>query len=353
MNALRRIGPLVLLALGVALAAAAGSHAAQPPVLHTAGTVSLLAADGSRVAVATTGIKGKCDQIVVWDTRAATTYTAGTNCAGNGGSLPEWVARVALAGTTVAWVERTAGNREDLTLNVASPAWKAPKLAAYLENGNGASGLVEGDYIGGLYGAGTLIAYDTWHVCTLEPPGANDPYGIDEPCTGTHAPVAKRSHSVDLQRVWRLAGASKKAVTSGAGTFPVVAVDATRIAVRTPSGAVELLSPDGSPLDSFPVLPGTLSGAALDRTQLAVIQNGELRVYPNETVRPVPAKATLCGFTGTLAAYRSGSSVTVVRLGDGKTEHVAASLCALTRAGLFTASGHSIAFLPTAGLLRN
>lgn len=152
----------------------------------------------------TTGIKKQCDRVVVWDEAAGTgkgsfvAYKAGTNCPGSE-SLPEHIREIALAGTRVARIERTAGHREYLELKVASLGTAKPASADDRENGSGASGLVEGDYLGNLRGDGELLAYNTWHVCTLLPPGYADEYDIAEPCEGEQPPVSEVEHSIDEQ----------------------------------------------------------------------------------------------------------------------------------------------------------
>lgn len=314
----------LLAVAAAALTAGSAGGAPGPLTFGTRGVIERIAADGQRVALATDKIKGSCDRIVVWNVAAKSfvAYKAGTNCSGDETSLPQYVKEVALAGTRAAWVERTGGNREELILMVGLPGKAKPAYADYQENGNGASGLPQGDYLGNVHADGDLLAYNTWHVCNLLPPGFED--DLAEPCTGTQPPVTEPRYGLDKQKLLRLDGTKSKAVKAGADTYAVVAVDAGRIAAQAASGKVTLFTDAGAVLKKIAVPAGTFAGTALQGNQLVTLRNGSIEVYDTGTgalakTIPLPAgKAVLRDVDGGLAVYVKGLEVHVVRLSDGK-----------------------------------
>ncbi len=112
-------------------------------------------------------------RILVWNAAAKSfvAYKAGTHCPGadvpSGG---EWLGEIALAGTRVLWIEGSWGNNEYLTLRTVTPGKKVANVAE-AENGSGAGEEPSGDYLGHLYGDGSLLVFNTWSVCMALPPG--------------------------------------------------------------------------------------------------------------------------------------------------------------------------------------
>jgi hypothetical protein len=148
-----------------------GDAAAAPQpkaLLGTKGNVVRIAADGSRVALITTAVPKSCDRIVLWNaqTRAVATWQTGIDCAGGAISGGQTVTEVAVAGQRVAWVEEAAGNLEDLQLRTAVPGGK-PKEVDFAENGNGDEEAPDGEYLGNVFGQGSLLVYNTWSLCAL------------------------------------------------------------------------------------------------------------------------------------------------------------------------------------------
>src|SRR5581483_7510259 len=161
------------------------------------------------------------------------TWDAHVGCPGGatsgGAALPE----VTLAGTRVAWVESVAGNNRDLVLWTATPGRK-PVQAAFAENGMGASEQPDGDYLGNVFGHGSLLVYDTWRVCAVIPPGVEDDVAI--PCPQQPAPPpATEAHVPTRETLWRL-GARPVALRMKPDVLRVVGVDGGRIATLQPSG---------------------------------------------------------------------------------------------------------------------
>ncbi len=283
-----------------------------------------MAADGPRVALATDGIAKSCDRVVVWNTtaRSFSAFKAGTHCPGAETSGGQELQEIALADRRVAWLERAAGNLEDLTLRTAGLGGPRISTVEVAENGNGAQGSPDGGYVGNVFGDGDLIAYNTWRVCTVLPPGA-----VDETaklCEGPQPAVSEETHAVAAQRLWKLVRGKKSPIGKGPQSYPVVAVDAGRIAVRQESGTMILLSSSGAVLRRIATSRGAVRGAALQGNDLVVLRSGGIDVYDARSgtlarTIPLPAgKALLRDVHSGLAVYVEGLVVHVVRLADGK-----------------------------------
>src|SRR5205823_2456508 len=105
------------------------------------------------------------------------------------------------------------------------------------ENQAGAEGGVDGDWVGNLYGDGSLLVFDTWRECSVARPEGSPP-----------CPAGTISGDVvySQPKLWRLAPA-KTLVRAGASAYAVVAVDAGSIAVHDEfGGTVSLVSATGA-----------------------------------------------------------------------------------------------------------
>src|SRR6266542_34217 len=114
-SAVRALAVVSLLTAFVA-SASAGAAGSKTIAFGTRGAINHIAANGTRVAMVTTGIPKQCDRVVVWN-RAARTFNAfktRVGCAGGETSGGQGLREVAIVGTRVAWFERAAGNKEDL-----------------------------------------------------------------------------------------------------------------------------------------------------------------------------------------------------------------------------------------------
>jgi hypothetical protein len=330
----------VLVTLGVAgsLSASASTSSAKNVVLRTKGHVVQIAADGLRVAVATTTTKeNTCDRIVVWSPtrRALAWFKTSANCESGGiGDVPE----IALAGKRVAWLEAGGGN--SLELGLASRVLGAKKTTgiASAYNSYGAEGAPDGDWIGNLAGHGDLLVYNRWSLCTALPATVTNPddYGdhCDQPASGS-----REDYIFSSQKLVKAVGTKRVVIASAPDletarlktvwplispqSLAVVSVDAGRIATQDPSGAVTVYSPKGAVLAQIAVPSGSFAGTALQGSQLATLRNNKLEVYRVssgtlvETI-PVPTGSVLRDLQNGLAVYVSKRKVHVLRLSDKK-----------------------------------
>src|SRR5207245_726385 len=110
--------------------------------------------DGARVAIAVRN-PGGCDRAVVWTApgTASQAYVSKTSCAG---AVFHGITEIALAGNRVEWLATTGGNLQDMILEAATLGRPNIAQVAFAENQGGAEGGVDGDWIGHLYGDGTL-----------------------------------------------------------------------------------------------------------------------------------------------------------------------------------------------------
>jgi hypothetical protein len=316
-------GLLAVLALVFLLIPTGSGAKSAAPLIGTRGSILSIAADGSRVAIATTGINQSCDRIVVWSPPgpAFATFKTGVHCGGepSGG---ENLGQVALADTRVAWIEMSAGNNQYLNLETATLQNHKTREAAYAVNGNGAGGNPDGQYLGNLYGDGSLLAYNTWDVCAILPPGAVD--DLADPCTGKLPRVTREEHVSSKEQIWGLVSGKRSKLHAGSDGFRIVAVDGGRIAAQRDSGAVTIFSGSGAALKTIAVPRGKFRGTAMQGKQLVTLRNGKLEVYDPgsgtfvKTIRVSGRSPVLRDVHGGIAVYVSGADVHSVRLSDGK-----------------------------------
>jgi hypothetical protein len=367
----REIAPLFVVVLSAALFAPAAG-AASPVLFGTHGTVQRIAGDGNRVALETT-TPGGCDRVVVWNeaTKAYSSWATDLNCPGGGTSGGQSVTELALAATTAGWIEESAGDTiEDLTLATATVGHAKPNLSVLshvYENGTPNSDPT-GDWLGNLFGSGTLLAFNTWHVCEELPTGT-----VDEGEMSYCSTPSPTSQIVDVTQNPLLQtdiGGAVKTVASGPTSTTIVAVNGGRIAVQQSNGSVLLYSSTGALLNTISVTAGASAGTALSGTQLVTLGNGTLDVYDTASgtlTKSIPItapKPTLRGASGGIAVYVSGTALHLVRLSDGKdvTIHPSGSApvdAQITTSGLFysynvptnhTAPGR-VAFVSTANVV--
>ena len=323
---------LALTALVVAgsLSASASPSPAKNVVLRTKGYVVQIAADGSRVAVATGFAKNnRCDRVVVWNPikRANTQIITRVNCESGGvNDIPE----VALAGKRVAWIEAQGGNYLELNLRSRVLGQEKTEAIGSASNGNGAAESPDGSYLENVLGDGALLAFNSWSVCTAYPAGSDvDPSEpqCDFPASGT-----KTALHFSAQKLLRVInGKGVKIVSapdidaSGLRTMSlmVVAVDAGRFATQQPSGSVTIYSATGSVSKEIAVPTGKFSGFALQGSQLATVRDGKLELYDADSgtlVKTIPlaAGSVLHDLQNGLVVYLDGRKIRVLRLSDGK-----------------------------------
>jgi Tol biopolymer transport system component len=330
------------------------SHSAFRP--QGGGTITSLAADGDRAAMVI-DFPG-CASVEVWDAKRGRAYQLKRPCGQYGGSggSQEGTSGVALAGTRAAWVHQDGGNTVETYVDTATLASRNPiSLASGGADLGGA-----GTFAGAVFGDGSLLAFTEGPRC--DPDGAVNGRPEDQ------CPAGKPRYSVVTASLWRVGGTGRcpdqtpafsgctRVALAPAGDLTVVAVDSGRIAVRTDTG-VRLLTEQGTVLRNFAVTART---AALSGGRLAVRTQSAIEIYDTETGAlssrlTVAGGVTLEDLEGDLLVTGSRGTVTVRRLGDGRTTTFSPGGTAraqLEQPGLFVAGPRRVTFTPLSGLLR-
>jgi TolB protein len=320
------------------------------------GTITSLAADGDRVAMVI-DFPG-CAGVEVWDAKRGRVARLKRPCGQYGGSggSQEDTNGVALAGTRAAWVHQDGGNTVETYVDTATLARHNPVSLA----SGGADEGGAGTFAGAVFGDGALLAFTEGKRC--DPDGAVNGRPEDQ------CPAGKRRYSVVSASVWRVGGNGRcpyqtppssgctRVAFAPAGDLTVLAVDAGRIAVRTDT-EVRLLTEQGTVLRDFAV---TARAAALSGNRLAVRTESAIEIYDTETGVLSSRIAAAGGVTlddleGDLLVTGSRDTVTVRRLGDGRTTTFrlgGTALAQLERPGLFAAGPQRVTFTPMSELLR-
>ena len=376
---------VILLAVGSLPAAAAAPSNGAIRTLRTAQPVRYIAADGSRIAVATTTDKqGICDRIVVWSPRKRSTMSFKTGVCNDVSTIDD-IWGLALAGKTASWLEAGGGNWIELGVFSHTLGSKKTKLvspsASYSLSAYESDEYGPYSFVGNVFGAGNLLVFNSWTAC-MEVPVGWDGATCPQSAPGS-GPVMLYSN----QKLLKVVNGKDVEVASApntqiAVTGPVsvegpsvavavapaiVAVDAKRIAAQNPDGSVTIYSAKGAVLKSIPVHPGTFSGFALQGSQLVTIRNDKLELYSVSSGKlvkaiKVPDGSLLGGLEKGLVTYVD-YRIHVLRLSDRKdvtfsslrSDFVDARIDA---AGLFYAyntSGHApgrVVFVPYAKVLK-
>jgi hypothetical protein len=292
----------------------AGGQAAH--VLSVSGTVTAIAADGSRVAIAVRNPSG-CDRAVVWTApgAASQTYVSKTSCAG---AVFHGIVEIAIAGNRVEWVATTGGNLQDMVLEAATLGKPKISQGAFAENDAGAEEGVDGDWIGRLFGDGTLLVYNSWHECALTRPEGSAP--CDQGLISGGTVYTK-------QTLWKLVGLTKARIRSGDDAFEAVAVDGGRVALQSiRDGSVIVVDSHGHRLTSAAITAGTSAGTAMQGTQVVTLRGTNIQVWDassghlNGSV-PLPVGSgapVLEDVQNGIAVYLRGRAVRAIRLADSK-----------------------------------
>src|SRR5437763_817376 len=206
-----------LIAVSLAGAAQSFGQALRPDAVFTiSGRVLLLAADGNSAAV-TTEVKRACARrIVVWTApeRRSTSVKPGIlGCSGDG------ISRLAVGGGRVAWIEQGGGNNLEMSLMTASLGGRTMKQLEFVTNGDRAGADPAGDWVGQLFGAGSLLAYNSWTQVCDKP--------ADQEC-GEKDPRLRLTN----QKLVRIASGRRVVVTRGTDAYPLTAVGGGRHARR-------------------------------------------------------------------------------------------------------------------------
>ena len=264
----------------------------QGKTLQTASAIAMLAADGSRVAV-TYPVGDSCMEI--WDVPTGSLSRI-PGCADP--------LELTLGGSRVSWLTYEQGISLYLTLHTATAQRPRPAGAYRLaadEGGKGQAGM------GDLRAQGSLVVFDTW----AQQGGACAVLGCfrENKTRGT---------------LYRLVGYRALPIRHEQVGLTALAVDHGRIAVRRSDGPLELLNANGRLLHRIPFAPGAAKEAALSGPHLVVAARSAMLVYSASSGRllhhwRLPADSALAGTAGGIAASKSGRTIHLVRLSDGRT----------------------------------
>jgi hypothetical protein len=295
--------------MALLVSAAGAGSASGERTLRTATDVTALAAEGSRAAVAT-ACGPRVFELVAWSPvrRSVVSTAPGRERRCYGASTGEGVSALAIAGGRVAWVHFAGGNSREswlLTATVGRPRSTARLTGVKIYNtGDGV-----GEWVGNLYGDGSLLVFNTWSVCESSPENNSCLEGTPP---GFH---------IFNENIWRIVGRRKRLVLASPDEATVLSVAAGRILVKRADGSLELLRPDGRVVRAFSFGPKQVHGAVLDASELVVLERSRWRVYDpvsgeqRKTLR-APAGAIPADVERGLLVYIVGRTVHVLRLAD-------------------------------------
>ncbi len=266
------------------------------------GRIESLAMDGSRVAYDVAGEYGTrhpCNEVYVWNLeRRTTTRVSGRQtCDADNTSTGAGVRELALAGGRAAWIVNQGGNSESGDHLYVTPVARPHErvLATAFRTGD-VSGILTGNWLGGLVGAGTFLGVDHW---------ATDSSG-----------------SVSSARLQRIGGRLSD-LAQGTGTMLAKSTDGKLVAVLRVDGTVGVYSTRGTLLRT--VTPAKdATEVAIRGDYLAVLTTGDtLEVYNSHSGRRlrtwrVAHKASgldiSSGFATYAAPFPSGGYARVVHI---------------------------------------
>jgi len=299
-----RRGSAALAALAALIAGVTLAHArshvglARPVVLHVAGQVSDLSADGARVAFHLR--TGRCQTVWMWKPGLGLASMR-PDCGHN-----VLVQNLTLAGSRALWVDYDTGNHVYCLLMTATLARPKPTELPECDPTD------QDRELHGLAGDGSLLAFNSWYDC--DAPGATCIPG----------------HTVYDVEVWRVFSGRLKKIASG--QWPVMSVDAGRILI--PNGTLALFDANGKELwmtpssHNFTWVQGKLQGSRLvalgHGTAPCCIRSYFLAAHDSKTGRQtgdskrVSAKASLRDFQDGIALYLLAGVGHAVRMSDGR-----------------------------------
>jgi Tol biopolymer transport system component len=314
--------------------------------------ISELAADGGLVAVVVEAKPRICAGIEAWEPARRRFARLALESCGDNGALYQPAHGLAVAGRHVAWLGVGGGMTLETRIVTTTPDRPNPvALAEELADEGGF-----GDTVGEPVGHDGLLGFTVSHRCDEHPSG-----GPPGDC-----PPGRKGGDVVEATVWRLGGGTPcagryaprlcTAVARADGRLTVLAVDAGRVAART-DGGVRLLSVAGKALRDLPV---AATAAALSGGRLALRVTDAVEIYDAGTGQrtdriPLAKAATLEDLEGDILVTASADTVTLRRLGDGRTLTLRTdgrAKAALERPGLYLAGAHRVAFTPMRDILR-
>jgi hypothetical protein len=236
-------------------------RAVPPPtqVRRLSGAVQLLAADGDRVALATSELVGdNLDfRIEVWTPGS---YPALIEEGKTSAFVNDYWQDLALAGSRVAWVYTYVGNGLEESPQTASIGSKrvTDLPGSYYNSAGGDPG---GTYVGNLYGAGNLIVLNTWSHCNEF--DAN--FQRDPACH--HG----ASEWVSNGKLLALTGTGFRVLARGDEALWASDVDHGRIVVREDNGSVRVIGAGARGGEPYAFGEGPTFGARASRDLLVVL----------------------------------------------------------------------------------
>jgi len=339
-SALAPVGLIAVFLIGAARAAdqqvaqAGAARARADAVLSIPGRVTMLAADGNRAAV-TTKVKRACARrIVVWSApgrRSASIKPGILGCSWDG------ITQLAVGDGRVGWIEEGGGNNLEMTVMNARLGGGAAKQIEYETNGDRAGGDPTGDWVGQIFGGGSVLAYNSWSQTCDRP--ADEQCGESDP----HLHLAG-------EKLVRIAAGHRLVVVRGPAAYPLTAVGGGRMAINA-AGTVTIRAASGAQVATVDA-GGSVRAVALSKTRLAIERTSTLDLYDPATGAAVKsvslgsaAALRLADISSRLALLRGAHRLVVIRLSDGKLisfplrTGAAATLVGarLTEAGLFYA----------------
>jgi len=295
----------------------------------TGAPVSLLSADGPRVAFVRKATASDCDRVDVWMPGGGSVQRFGglpAPCGAGSGFLG-----LALAGSRAAWAN--GGHGGDACSYTLISAALADSRGVVLAADEGGPCKVEDHYH--LQGDGDLLVFNDRQRLVRIGAGSEK---CDE-----HGQVTE-SICATLRR--------------GADAAPVDSVSGTLIAIRT-AGGVIVLDERGTLVHAFPFAPADVYAARLDGGHLIVWRFGGLESYEVATgarvlSRPMPIGHRLADVNGGIAVLLSADTIMLLRLADGRSLTLAPGggpvLADLEPPGLYysytTAGGGRVVFVP-------
>ena len=257
---------------------AAGTTASSVKVVHLSAPLEALALSGNRIAydVQATPPAGKQreipNRVYVWNTgTGAITKVSGKQTAGADGFVGSGVAKLAIAGTRVAWFIAAHSNSETdddvYSSSVLAPKERLVREAIRLGNACGAgqagpTPACTGTWLGGVVTAGREILVNRW---TTDSTGAITGGGL-----------------------YTLHGTKLKPFAAGSAAVEAVAADRHRVAVAQwrwfyPDSTLNVFSARGTPVSSI-TPAGPPKAVALSGRNLLVLEaHGKLALYDGQT----------------------------------------------------------------------
>ena len=320
--------------LPVALPVPPNERVLAADVVATRAPVSMLSADGSRVAFVTEATPTDCDHVAVWTPSEGSIRRFGRPPAPCS-SAPR-IADLVLAGSRVAWTQREED--ESCSYALESATLTDPKAVA-ISLDDGIRCDIQDVYQ--LRGDGDLMVFD--HDTRL--------VGIGTGSESCGQPGYTASICATIRR--------------GDHFAPADSVSGHLVAVREPD-AVAVVDDQGRLVRVFPFAPADVSAARLDGGRLVVWRFGVLEAYDVATgalelSRPMPSGFRLADVDGGIAVLRSTDTVRLLRLDDGRSLTLAAggepALADLEPPGLYYSyatsdGGGRVVFVPRAEIVR-